>query len=697
MAEPLLATYGDKVARLRAPDGTPDGVVETHVFERAVDELEWLAGAVHSVHDAGTPWAEIGVLSRDNAQAEEVYDALTGAGIPVEIVGLSGLIRLPEVAEVVATLSLLHDVTANTAVLTLLAGPRWAIGPRDLRLLAERASEIGGGRDRGEAASIAQQLLRIADGIDVSELPALSDALADPGDAPYSPEARERFGLLAGELRRLRAHVGDPLLDVVRRVIDTTGVDVELASATAPAAAARRDNLDLFVKAVAEFQSVDGDVTLPALLAYLTAEDDQGNGLDIATPTAADSVKLLTVHRAKGLEWSSVFCVGVGETRFPSNRSRTLWTSSPAVLPAPLRGDRARPATAARLRQGGARRLPRRHPRARRRGGAAAGLRRLHPRRPPPRRHVLRLGPARDTVRTVRLPAGRARAARGVGRAGRRAGSTSRAAKPPNPNDEIDPSRPWPVPGPGEEARRRLAAAELVRASDPTAPDEGLDLVESARVADWDDDLGQLLAEARAARATDIAVPLPSSLSATGSGPAARRPRRARSRARPADAAPAVAPGPLRHRLPRLGRGALRTAGADRARRPVGPRRRRHRRRRRAAGRDRAASRRALRRPCALRRRGAVRARAGRAGGPGPDRRGLPRGRRVVPDRRLEDQPGRDRRPAPARDLPPGVGRDPRRAARRRVRAAFHYVRTGRTVEPDDLPGRDELEALVTG
>ena len=82
-------------------------------------------------------------------------------------------------------------------------------------------------------------------------------------------------------------------------------------------------------------------MTLPALLAYLTAEDDQGNGLDVATPTEADSVKLLTVHRAKGLEWDSVFLVGVCETRFPSNRSRTLWTSSPSVLPAPLRGDAA--------------------------------------------------------------------------------------------------------------------------------------------------------------------------------------------------------------------------------------------------------------------------------------------------------------------------------------------------------------------
>ncbi|MCW2833762.1 MAG: uvrD 1 [Nocardioides sp.] len=514
LAEPLLAAYGDKVARLRAPEGTPDGVVETHVFERAVDELGWLTRSVTEVHDAGTPWADVGVLCRDNAHAAEVYDALTGAGVPVEIVGLSGLVRLPEVAEVVATLSLLHDVTANAAVLTLLAGPRWAIGPRDLRLLAERAAEIGGGRERSEAASIGQQLLRIADGIDVSELPALSDALEDPGEAPFSPEARERFGLLAGELRRLRSHVGDPLLDVVRRVIDTTGVDVELASATSASAAARRDNLDLFVKAVAEFQSVDGDVTLPALLAYLTAEDDDGNGLDVATPTAADSVKLLTVHRAKGLEWSSVFCVGVGETRFPSNRSRTLWTSSPAVLPAPLRGDRAD--------------QPQLHGHDKAALDAYRAATREHD-----AEEELRLGYVAFTRAAHHLavtsylwaqratpfgPSAYQRVVRGqlelwgapVG-----AWLDRPTGKAPNPNDDVDPSRPWPVPGPGEEARRRLAAAELVRAADPTVPDDDLDLVESARVAAWDDDLAQLVAEARAARATDVAVPMPSSLSAT--------------------------------------------------------------------------------------------------------------------------------------------------------------------------------------
>ena len=270
----------------------------------------------------------------------------------------------------------------------------------------------------------------------------------------------------------LRTYVGEPLLDIVRRIIDTSGTDVELASAVSPAATARRDNLDLFVKAVAEFQAVDGDVTLPALLAYLTAEDDQGNGLDVATPTEADSVKLLTVHRSKGLEWDSVFLVGVCETRFPSNRSRTLWTSSPSILPAPLRGDAHDLPQLAGLGQGGARRLPRRHPRARRGGGAAARVRRLHPRRPPPVRHLVPLEPAGHAVRAVVLPADGARPARSPGATCRRVddGWLDKPQKgDPNPYAAVDPSRPWPSTGIGREAALRIEAAGRVREVDPDA------------------------------------------------------------------------------------------------------------------------------------------------------------------------------------------------------------------------------------
>ena len=538
LAAPLYAKLPD-VAPLSAATEVP-GTVSAHVFETADAELAWLAEQVAEVHTGA--WSDIGVLTRDNSTAEAVFDALTAAGIPVEIVGLSGLLRLPEVAEVVAVLTLLHDVTANPELLTLLAGPRWAIGPRDLRLLGERAAAIAGRHHRPQSrGSIDEELTSIVDGIDPAETAALSDALDDPGDAAYSPQALERFGLLAAELRQLRAFSGEPILDVVRRIVDTTGVDVELASAVSPAAAARRDNLDLFLKAVAEFQAVDGDVTLPALLAYLTAEDDQGNGLDVATPTEADSVKLLTVHRSKGLEWDSVFLVGVCESRFPSNRSRTLWTSSPAVLPSGLRGDAAD--------------QPQLH------GHDKAALEAF---RADTRDHdaeeELRLGYVAFT-RAVHLlsvtshcwgprrataygPSAYQLAVRDQLQAW---GETATWLDRPergsaNPYDEVDGSRPWPVTGTGREAQLRVAAAAVVRAADPDAEDHDLDMVEAARVGDWDAEMERLLVEARRERADRVEVPLPSSLSATAVARLRDDPAQfARDLARPMPRAPSAA------------------------------------------------------------------------------------------------------------------------------------------------------------
>ncbi len=352
LAEPLHADPDAVVAPLRPAEEVGVGQVRASLHPASAAELAWLPGQVRAAEasiallpeDPSEPgtWRRIGVLTRDNATAADVFDALTADGIPVEIVGLNGLLRLPEVSMVVSTLTLLHDLTANADLLNLLTGPRWAIGPRDLAILGRRARDLAadatGQQPRGR---LADELERAVAGADPTEILSLCDALDDPGDDgyAYSAPARERFALLSAELRMLRRHSAESLLDLVRLIIDTTGIDVELASSTSEAASARRDNLDLFVKAVAEFQAVDGDHSLASLLAYLQAEDELGTGLDVATPTEADSVKLLTVHRAKGLEWDAVFLVGVSEKKFPTDRSRSLWTTVGWVLPAPLRGD----------------------------------------------------------------------------------------------------------------------------------------------------------------------------------------------------------------------------------------------------------------------------------------------------------------------------------------------------------------------
>jgi DNA helicase-2/ATP-dependent DNA helicase PcrA len=534
LAAPLLERY-PVVQPLEPPADAAPGEVRTTVHETYAGELTWLAGHVLETHErllqaeATRPghdrrtalWREIGVLVRDNRHAADVFDALTAAGVPVEIVGLQGLLRLPEVSEVVATLTLLDDLTANAELLQLLSGPRWAIGPRDLALLGRRARELaaasGGARGRGERpVDVAEELRQAVAGADPTEVVALSDALDDPGELPYSPEARERFGLLALELRHLRAHVGEPLLELVRRIIDTCGIDVELASSVGETGRARRDNLDLFVKAVAEFQAIDGAVTLAALLSYLTAEDELGGGLDVATPSEADSVKLLTVHRAKGLEWDVVFLPGMCEDKFPHSTLRNQWPTSAHVLPIPLRGDVADLPALPEVSADGLKAFRERARDHQQEEELRLGYVALT--RP---RHLLwvssycwteqrktPLGPS-PYQQTVRDAMAEWDVEPDVW--------TDRPAKgQPNPAVVPGEAVSWPVTLQTAEALRRVDAAERVRAAALDQPEAELDLVEQAQVSQWDDDLERLLVEAREGTEDVLEVPLPSSLSATG-------------------------------------------------------------------------------------------------------------------------------------------------------------------------------------
>ncbi len=507
---------------LEAKPGAAAGEVRAIVHETSDDELGWLAEQVLATHAElasrtdQPAWREIGVLTRDNAHAAAVFDALSDREIPVEIVGLKGLLRLPEVSEVVATLTLIQDVTANAALLTVLAGPRWAIGPRDLALLGRRAHQLAGSQGGGqEFASVQAQLRAAVEGADPTEIPSLCDALDDPGDLEYSQEARDRFGLLAAELRRLRAAIGEPLLDLVRRIIDTTGIDVELASSVSPAAEARRENLDLFVQAVAEFQAVDGQVTLAALLAWLEAEDEFGQGLDVATPSEADSVKLLTVHRAKGLEWDAVFLVGVTERKFPTNTSRSSWLTVPFMMPHALRGDAADlPGLGGHTPEditAFAKAAKEHESLEELRLGYVAWTR---------ARHLLAvsawcwaphlktgLGPSSYLVRTREAMA----AWGGEPEAWRECVAKGEIS----PYADRSPDQPWPISHRTAEVERRRDAARRVREARLDEPDAVEDMLELDRIRQWDDEISRLLDEAERDRSPELVVPLPPGLSAT--------------------------------------------------------------------------------------------------------------------------------------------------------------------------------------
>ncbi|MGV0837498.1 ATP-dependent helicase [Mycolicibacterium thermoresistibile] len=337
------------------PDAEP-GTIRCALLDDVQTERDWVADQIAALYrdadGAGRTPPTAAVLVRRNADAAPMAQALTTRGVPVEVVGLAGLLAVPEVADVVAMLRLAADPSAGSAAVRILTGPRWRLGARDLTALWRRAADLHADdlttgesdaavTDSATGSGSSEQI--IARTAPDADAPCLADAICDPGNpAAYSAEGYRRVTALGQELTALRAHLTHPLPDLVAEVRRMLGVDAE-ARAGQPVAAgwAGTENLDAFADVVADF-AVRPHATVPALLGYLSTAMEVENGLAPADVTVAtDRVQILTVHAAKGLEWEVVAVPHLSGRVFPSTASPRTWLTDAGELPPLLRGDRA--------------------------------------------------------------------------------------------------------------------------------------------------------------------------------------------------------------------------------------------------------------------------------------------------------------------------------------------------------------------
>lgn len=347
LAAPLRALHAGVEALRPAPGAERDGGVRIALLPTHTEEIDWLADSLAHLVRTGTEPGEIAVLCRTAGDFPAIQAALVARDVPVEVVGLSGLLHLPEIADLVAVCEVLQDPGANASLVRLLTGPRWRIGPRDLALLGRRARLLVH-RPGADAADPDQRLAAAVEGVDPAEVISLADALdtfldsgGEDDGLPFSAEARVRFARLATELRALRTSLADPLMDVLHRVLAATGLEVELSASPHALAARRRETLAAFLDTAAGFASLDGEATLLAFLGFLRTAAQFEKGLDQALPGGENTVKVMTAHKSKGLEWDVVAVPGLVAGQFPSARARESWTSQPQVLPHALRGDAA--------------------------------------------------------------------------------------------------------------------------------------------------------------------------------------------------------------------------------------------------------------------------------------------------------------------------------------------------------------------
>ena len=382
---PLRAGGADVPVLHPGPVQRGRGAVACALLDTETEEAEWIAATVHAALQArsdeapdGAVWPAgqgpltpggVAVLCRKRAQFAPVREALEQRGIPVEVVGLGGLMTVPEVRDVIAALRVVHDPSAGNELARLLTGARIRLGPRDLVALGERAAELVAASRRdlrgparqppaaeseaaaadGGTAPDADDLLRTTVLDLTAESGSLVDALDDPGSAErYSAAGYERLCLLAADLRGLRKLAAQPLPDLIGEIERVLGLDVEVAARPGRDPLTARADLDAFVDAAVRFAGSSEDPTLGAFLGYLRSAEDAERGLAPGERVGSgDSVKLMTVHAAKGLEWPLVVVPGLAgqggrSSVFPTSpRTAGGWVRHAQQIPFPLRGDRA--------------------------------------------------------------------------------------------------------------------------------------------------------------------------------------------------------------------------------------------------------------------------------------------------------------------------------------------------------------------
>ena len=341
------------VAPLRARPvafGLEPGTVHGAFLQDPVEEARTVAAFLA---ERWSPSAEMAVLCRTRAQMEPIAAELEAAGLPYTIVGLGGMLYVPEVADVRALLTAASNPERGDRVVRLLTG--FGIGAGDLRALATLAREV--------VRSAPETSRNGAEGRvpqDEADSPLLSEALdtllrwheegregAVPAAVELTPAGLAIALRTARAIRRVREAIALPLPDLVALAEQVLDLDIEIAARVGDPMGHRA--LDSFQETALAFAADTDAATLTGFLEWLDAAEEHEDAMTAPeVDPSPGAVQLLTVHAAKGLEWDVVAVPGMDEQVFPSYTSgvkddlrvvETGWMGSTSTFPFPLRAD----------------------------------------------------------------------------------------------------------------------------------------------------------------------------------------------------------------------------------------------------------------------------------------------------------------------------------------------------------------------
>jgi DNA helicase-2/ATP-dependent DNA helicase PcrA len=261
------------------------------------DEARYICRNIEKFIDDGRALREIAILYRTNAQSRALEDALRNRGTPYRIFGGLRFYDRKEIKDIIAYLRVLHNPADSVSLRRIINVPARGIGDTTIDKLEKAAQQKG--------------------------VP-LYEAAKDPAAAEIAKAASGKLREFTSFMERLRTDMGNlTLTDLARRVIDDSGYIKALEEERSIEARIRIENLTELLTGTEDFQEQNREAGLDAFLdqvALITDMEQQSAG-DGKGGAKADSVTLMTLHNAKGLEFPVVFMAGMEEGLFPHSRS----------------------------------------------------------------------------------------------------------------------------------------------------------------------------------------------------------------------------------------------------------------------------------------------------------------------------------------------------------------------------------------
>ena len=278
----------DKALWTEKKDGSR---IHLRQFDTAYEEAEYIADDVaHKVRGGIARYGECAVLYRTNAQARLLEERFIMEGVPYDVIGATNFYARREIKDVLAYLKTIDNGRDDVAVKRIINVPK-----------------------RGIGISTIVRVQAYADEHQISFYDALreADQIATIGK---SASKLKPFVMMMQAFRSKQEFFG--LSELVKDVLEVTGYVKELEESGEEDAADRIDNIDELISKVTDYEETHDEPTLSGFLeeVALVADIDRVDGDD-------DRVLLMTLHSAKGLEFSQVYLAGLEDGIFPGYMS----------------------------------------------------------------------------------------------------------------------------------------------------------------------------------------------------------------------------------------------------------------------------------------------------------------------------------------------------------------------------------------